>query len=161
MASRSPKRTRSTWTKPLIAADPSDDVVCAVARAGMPRRDRGSATVTRPGGWPMRGFSLTVGQLAPDVVCVGLSGELDLSRALLLEQELRAVESGEPTGIVIDLSELEFVDSSGLARLIAAKRRAERGGWRLVMVQGTETVRRLLAMSALDRAFELVDGPEA
>jgi anti-sigma B factor antagonist len=108
----------------------------------------------------MRGFSLTVGQLAPDVVCVGLSGELDLSRALLLEQELRTVEGSGATGIVIDLSHLDFVDSSGLARLIAAHRRAERGGWRLVLVQGSGVIRRLLAMSALDRAFELVEAPE-
>jgi anti-sigma B factor antagonist len=108
----------------------------------------------------MRGFSLTVGQLAPDVVCVGLSGELDISRALLLEQELRAVESTGPSCIVIDLSELDFVDSSGLARLIAARRRSERSEWRLVLVKGSEGVQRLLSLSALDRAFEFVRRPE-
>jgi anti-anti-sigma factor len=108
----------------------------------------------------LRGFSLTVGQLAPDVVCVGLSGELDLSRALLLEQELRAVEGTAPSTIVIDLSELDFVDSSGLARLIAARRRAERAAWRLVFVEGSETVQRLLSLSALDKAFEFVRRPE-
>ena len=109
----------------------------------------------------MRGFSLTVGQLAPDVICVGLSGELDISRALLLEQELRAVESAQPACIVIDLSELDFVDSSGLARLMAARRRAERASWRLLVVQGSEVVQRLLSLSALDRAFEFVASPAA
>jgi anti-anti-sigma factor len=108
----------------------------------------------------MRGFSLTVGQLAPDVVCVGLSGELDISRALLLEQELRAVEGTEPACIVIDLSELDFVDSSGLARLIAARRRADRASWRLVFVEGSKAVQRLLSMSALDKAFEFVRSPD-
>jgi anti-sigma B factor antagonist len=108
----------------------------------------------------MRGFSLTVGQLAPDVVCVGLSGELDMSRALLLEQELRAVEDTGPSCIVIDLSELHFVDSSGLARLIAAHRRSERAGWRLVLVRGSGAVQRLLSLSALDKAFVFVGRPE-
>ena len=108
----------------------------------------------------MRGFGLTVGDLAPHVVCVGLSGELDVSRALLLEQELRAAEARDPEAIVIDLSELDFVDSSGLARLMAARRRADRCGWRLLVIQGGEPVRRLLQLSALDRAFELVDAPE-
>ena len=108
----------------------------------------------------MRGFSLTVGQLAPHVVCVGLSGELDISRALLLEQELRAVEGTGPETIVIDLSELEFVDSSGLARLIAARRRADRGRWRLVLVEGSDAVQRLLSLSAMDKAFEFVRRPE-
>src|SRR4051794_849932 len=108
----------------------------------------------------VRGFSLTVGQLAPDVVCVGLSGELDISRALLLDQELRAVEGTGPATIVIDLSELDFVDSSGLARLIAARRRAERSPWRLVLVEGSEVVQRLLSLSALDKAFDFVHRPE-
>jgi anti-sigma B factor antagonist len=108
----------------------------------------------------MRGFSLTIGKLAPDVVCVGLSGELDLSRALLLEQELRALEATEPSGIVVDLTDLDFADSSGLARLVAAHRRAERGGWRLILIQGTGRIRRLLALSALNSTFHLVDAPE-
>jgi anti-sigma B factor antagonist len=108
----------------------------------------------------MRGFSLTVGQLAPDVVCVGLSGELDISRALLLEQELRAIEAAAPACIVIDLSQLDFVDSSGLARLIAARRRAQRSPWRLVLVEGSAVIQRLLALSALDKVFEFVASPE-
>jgi anti-sigma B factor antagonist len=105
----------------------------------------------------VRGFSLTIGQLAPDVVEVRLSGELDASRTLLLEEELLAVERTEPAAIVVDLSGLHFIDSSGLARLIAARRRAKRGGWRFALVQGTKPVRRLLHLAALDRHFEFVD----
>jgi anti-anti-sigma factor len=108
----------------------------------------------------MRGFSLTVGQLAPDVVRVRLRGELDLSRTLLFEEELRAVEAVEPRAIVIDLSELSFVDSSGLARLFAARRRALRGGWRLLLVEGPEAIRHLLSLTALDRVLQIVPAPE-
>ena len=108
----------------------------------------------------MRGFSLTVGQLTPDIPCLGLSGELDLSRALLLDRELRTVEAARPTALVLDLSDLEFIDSSGVARLLAARRRAERGGWRLVVIQGGPAVRRVLTMTALDQSFELVEDPE-
>jgi anti-anti-sigma factor len=83
-----------------------------------------------------------------------------MSRALLLEQELRAVEASGASCIVIDLSELEFVDSTGLAGLIAARRRADRGSWRLLFVEGGAAIQRLLSLAALDRAFDFVRAPE-
>ena len=107
----------------------------------------------------MRRFSLSVQQLAPDVVCVELGGELDICRAIELEAELRAVERGRPRSLVIDLRGLSFIDSSGLARLLAARRRALRGGWRLAVVHGSGTVERLLALSGLDHAFDVLREP--
>ena len=107
----------------------------------------------------MRGFGLTVDQLAPNVMCVALRGELDLSRTLLLDSELQAVEAMRPRTLVIDLRELDFVDSSGIARLIGARRRALRGGWQLLVVRGGEAVQRVMSLSAIDRAFSLIDDP--
>jgi anti-anti-sigma factor len=107
----------------------------------------------------VRGFSLTVDRLAPSVVCVALRGELDVSRALLLDQQLRDVESTRPEALVIDLRGLHFVDSSGVGRLVSAHRRALRSGRRVIVVRGNAVVQRILEMSALDRAFELVDDP--
>ncbi len=107
----------------------------------------------------MRGFSLTVDQLAPNVMRVALRGELDLSRTLLLDSELQAVEAMRPRTLVIDLRELDFVDSSGIARLIGARRRAMRGGWQLLVVRGGEAVQRVMSLSAIDRALSLIDDP--
>ncbi len=107
----------------------------------------------------MRGFNLTVDQLAPNVMRVALRGELDLSRTLLLDSELQAVEAMRPQALVIDLRELDFVDSSGIARLIGARRRALRGGWQLLVVRGGEAVQRVMSLSAIDRALSLVDDP--
>ena len=50
----------------------------------------------------MRGFSLTVDRLAPNVLRIALRGELDLSRTLLLEKELQAVEAMKPDALVIE-----------------------------------------------------------
>jgi anti-sigma B factor antagonist len=107
----------------------------------------------------VRRFSLSVQQLAPDVVCVELDGELDLCRAIELESGLRAVERGRPRSLVIDLRGLSFIDSSGLARLVAARRRALRGGWRLALVHGTGTIERLFALSGLEQAFDVIRDP--
>jgi anti-anti-sigma factor len=110
----------------------------------------------------VRGFGLTVDELAPGVLRVALSGELDLMRTLLLDRELHALEARAPDGIVIDLHALDFIDSSGLGRLLSALRRARRGGWRLQIVRGGDDVQRIMALCALDRMLPLVgDADEA
>jgi anti-sigma B factor antagonist len=107
----------------------------------------------------MRGFSLTVDQLAPNVLRVALRGELDLSRTLLLDSELQALEARRPDALVIDLRGLDFVDSTGIARLLGARRRAARGGWQLLIVRGSAVIQRIMCMAAIDRALRFVDDP--
>jgi anti-sigma B factor antagonist len=107
----------------------------------------------------MRGFSLTVDQPAPQVVRVALRGELDITRTLLLESELHAAEALRPDALVIDLRDLDFLDSSGIARLLGARRRAVRGGWQLLIVRGGEAVQRILSTAAMERALRFVDDP--
>jgi anti-anti-sigma factor len=110
----------------------------------------------------MRGFGLIVQSLGDGAVRVGLRGELDLERAYSFDEELRRVEADRPACLVLDLRELTFVDSSGVARLLAAQRRARREGRRVVVVRGPAAVQRLFAISALDEVFEFVsDVPAA
>ena len=66
------------------------------------------------------------------------------------------MEESRPSCVVLDLRELTFLDSCGLARLLAARRRARRAGHRLVLVRGPAAVQRLFALSAVDEAFEMV-----
>ena len=107
----------------------------------------------------MRGFSMKVEQQAPEVFRVGLGGELDVSKAYTMDEELKAIERLQPSVIVLDLRELRFVDSSGLARILAAQRRAAKGHWRLCVVRGCANVQRILALSALDTTLDLIDDP--
>jgi anti-sigma B factor antagonist len=104
----------------------------------------------------MSGFGLTIEEYEPGAVLFGLRGELDLAHAYAFDEELRTVEAGRPSAIVIDLRELTFLDSCGLARLLAARRRARRLGHRLLLVRGSAAVQRLFAMAAVDEAFEMV-----
>ena len=109
----------------------------------------------------MRGLALTIQEVGSDMVCVGLRGELDMEHAYTFDEELRRLEERAPATLVIDLRELWFLDSSGLSRLLAARRRARRARRRLVLVRGTAAVQRLLAMTAMDETFELVAEPPA
>jgi anti-sigma B factor antagonist len=104
----------------------------------------------------MSGFGLTIEEYEPGAVMFSLRGELDLAHAYTFDEELRAVEATHPSTVVIDLRELTFLDSCGLARLLAARRRARRLGHRLMLVRGSATVQRLFALAAVDEAFEMV-----
>lgn len=104
----------------------------------------------------MRGFGLTIEPLAGDAVRVALRGELDLEHAYTFDEEMRRVEGARPSCLVLDLRGLSFLDSSGLARLLAANGRARREKRKLVLVRGTKAVQRLLQITAVGHHFEMV-----
>jgi anti-sigma B factor antagonist len=109
----------------------------------------------------MRGFGLTIEPLAGGAVRVALRGELDLEHAYTFDEEMRGVEGIRPPCIVLDLRGLSFLDSSGLARLLAVNRRARRERRKLLLVRGPAAVTRLLAITAVGQHFETVsDVPE-
>ena len=104
----------------------------------------------------MRGFALTIEQLAGDAVRVALRGELDLEHAYTFDEEMRRVEGARPSCLVLDLRGLSFLDSSGLARLLAANTRARREQRRLVLIRGGKAVQKLLQITAVGHHFETV-----
>ena len=89
-------------------------------------------------------------------MCVALRGELDLEHAYTFDEEMRRVERERPHCLVLDLRGLSFLDSCGLARLLAARRRARRERRRLMLVRGSKPVQRLMAITAVGEHFEQV-----
>lgn len=94
-------------------------------------------------------------------VHVALSGELDLSTVGMVQEELRRVESSSPALLVLDLSKLTFLDSTGLRCLVSADQRAREEGRRLVLVRGPERVQRVFAITRLEERLEMVDDASA
>jgi anti-sigma B factor antagonist len=86
-----------------------------------------------------------------------LRGELDLSTANKAEEELRRAESTEPALLVLDLSGLTFLDSTGLRLIVTADRRARDEGRRLAVVKGPETVQRVFTITRLDERLEMLE----
>jgi anti-anti-sigma factor len=108
----------------------------------------------------MHGFELTVQQIGTGAVSIRLNGALDLAYAYRFDDALRRAERDASSTLVIDLRGLDFVDSAGLSRILAARRRARRAGRRLVLVRGSFAVQRFLQMAALTEHFEFVSSPE-
>jgi anti-sigma B factor antagonist len=87
---------------------------------------------------------------------LALFGELDLASAPQLEYELTEAEA-LGTRILIDLSGLEFIDSSGLHMLLNANRRFERNGHELVLRRGPRAVQRLFELTHTQEQFTFDD----
>jgi anti-sigma B factor antagonist len=95
---------------------------------------------------------------------IAVAGECDLYEAHLLEAALEEAGAAPGACVYLDLSELSFIDSTGLHVLVKAQRSLEAAGSELVLVAPTEHVRRTLAMSGLDEQFavrEQLDDPVA
>jgi anti-sigma B factor antagonist len=90
---------------------------------------------------------------------ISVSGELDLASSPALEEELERVAKSDATTIVVDLAELEFMDSTGLSVLVRAHQRAEENGRRLGLVNGSQQVQRLLTLTGVADRLTLADAP--
>ena len=93
-------------------------------------------------------------------VVIGVRGELDLASSPGLEQELDRHMSGGTELVIVDLRELEFMDSTGLSVLVRAHQRATESGQRFAVVRGPQQVQRLLSLTGVAERLTLVDSPD-
>jgi anti-anti-sigma factor len=99
-------------------------------------------------GQPPKPGTLEVASASDDgSVTVTLRGELDLASAGALQERLTAVEQAAPSLIVLDLSDLSFIDSSGLRVLLLADGRAREDGRELVLTHSSDAVQRVFEMT--------------
>ena len=91
---------------------------------------------------------------------IAVRGELDLASSPALQEELDRVSASDAEMLIIDLRELDFMDSTGLSVLVRAHQRAEEQGRQLAMVKGAQQVQRLLSLTGVADRLTLVDRPE-
>jgi anti-anti-sigma factor len=91
---------------------------------------------------------------------ITVSGELDLASSAALEEEVARVTRSDVAQVVIDLRELEFMDSTGLSTLVKAHQRAEDAGKEFGLVRGPQQVQRLLSLTGVEERLTFADTPE-
>jgi anti-sigma B factor antagonist len=124
---------------------------------GMPFPDAGTTPGTREGGV---GLDI-VCERAGETVVLTLHGELDMQTVPQLRAELADALTASSGAVVVDLTDVVFIDSTGLAALLNALRRLTRARRRMLLVAGEGPVRRMLQLTRLDSTFALHDSPEA
>jgi anti-anti-sigma factor len=87
-------------------------------------------------------------------------GELDVAGTPALEDAVSEVaDAPGVAGVVIDLSGLDFMDSSGLRAVVLADRRLREQGLRFALVRGGEPVHRVFELTRMTDRLIWVDQP--
>jgi anti-sigma B factor antagonist len=86
---------------------------------------------------------------------VPLRGEIDLHVSRGIELSLARVTAKRPKHIVVDLTEVTFVDSSGLAVLIHGMQDIQEYGGKFAIVGLQENVRPIFEIARLDQVFQI------
>jgi anti-anti-sigma factor len=111
-------------------------------------------------------FETSAAELDDGVRVIAVRGELDLSTAPDLEGPLdEAVATGD-AAVLVDLSECEFIDSTGIALIVRAWQRLDRtadgdGTGRLLICSGNEQVRRVLEITGLELSIPIHEDRES
>lgn len=95
-----------------------------------------------------------------DRVVLGLHGELDLLGAPMLEEEIAKAEANAPGIVVLDLRDLQFVDSAGLRVILAAHERSQREGKEFALTPGSEQVQRLFTIAGVSEHLRIIGSPD-
>lgn len=93
------------------------------------------------------------------VTVVAIDGELERSEAAVLRDLLGSLVAGPQSRVLLDLSRVTFIDSSGIAVLVGAHRRAAEAGARLGLAEPTAGVRRVLELTRTDRVLSIFGTP--
>jgi anti-sigma B factor antagonist len=97
----------------------------------------------------------------PDVWLVALLGELDPRSSPAVPAKLQRLVVEGPARIVVDLSGLSFVDSSGMNALVASERAVSSAGGSVVFAAPTDQVRRVFDLVRLTDVLVLEESVEA
>ncbi|HLL66394.1 MAG TPA: STAS domain-containing protein [Micromonosporaceae bacterium] len=100
-------------------------------------------------------------RVLPTCTVVQVAGEVDLSTEPELRRDLAAVVEREMAQVVVDLTGVAFLDSTGLGLLVWAFRRMQDRGGGLCLAGPQASVAKLLDLTSLDRLITVYDSVEA
>jgi anti-sigma B factor antagonist len=87
---------------------------------------------------------------------IRLTGELDISSAQDLRDCFTFLAREGQQRIVVDLSELDFIDSMGIGALVGGLKRFRSDGGELVLKDPTPRVSRVIELTGLDQVFTII-----
>ncbi len=87
---------------------------------------------------------------------VSLEGEIDLHLSPGVAKDLQAAVKERPDKLLVDLSKVTYIDSSGLAALLEGMQGVEFYGGKFYLVGMQESVRPIFESSRLDQVFRIV-----
>ena len=118
-----------------------------------------SSRVDRPPG-SLRHVELKVTTRSQgDHTVVSVLGEIDLYTAPRLQSELMSALGSSPARLIVDMSGVDFCDSTGINVLLAAHRHAREHGGELQLAGPGSATRKVLQVTGLESVFTVLDDP--
>ncbi|WP_444542254.1 STAS domain-containing protein [Cellulomonas phragmiteti] len=92
---------------------------------------------------------------------VHVAGEIDVASADRLRESVAQLLSDGRTDLVVDLSAVTFMDSTGLGLLVGTLKRVRLAGGRLVLVVDSERLLKVFRITGLTQVFTIHDTLDA
>ena len=97
---------------------------------------------------------------AADAPIIRIRGEIDLRSSPELRATLSELVPNQPERLILDLSGVSYMDSSGVGTIVELKRRIDRAGGRVILFGLQPRVRSVFEITRLDKFFTITDGLE-
>src|SRR5207237_1880240 len=92
---------------------------------------------------------------------VAPEGDIDLSRSPVLRTSLRQAQTARPRRLVVDLGQVDYMDSSGVATLVEALQIARRNNTKMILCGLKDRVRSIFEIARLDTVFTITASRDA
>lgn len=96
-----------------------------------------------------------------EIQVVKPKGDVDLKTSPILREKLQGALTLKPKGVLIDMSECSYIDSSGIATLVEALQKLRGTGGRLAIACAVQRVRDIFEIAHLDSVFAMHDSIDA
>ena len=100
-------------------------------------------------------LSITASSPKPEVALVSLEGEIDVYTSTKLKQDLTQIIADGAKFVVLNLSKVEYLDSTGLGLLIGALKRLRENKGNLVIVSPSTRITRVFEITGLYKVFSI------
>ena len=97
----------------------------------------------------------------PNPIVVAPEGEIDLHSSPMIKEQIEPLIEQQGASVIVDLSGVTYIDSSGLAVFIEAMQRMHVYGGRFRLCGLRENVRHIFAIARLDQVFQIFPDQQA
>ena len=102
-------------------------------------------------------MNTTLTQLSPQVILAPIAGRFDAHQVPKIQKEIDAALADGATTVIMELSEVNFVDSSALAVMVRTMKHCRERGGELILCGLRQPVRIIFELTRMDKAFRIFD----
>ncbi|PKM59418.1 MAG: anti-sigma factor antagonist [Firmicutes bacterium HGW-Firmicutes-4] len=90
---------------------------------------------------------------------VSIKGEIDIYSIEKFRETIEEKMKTQAAEIILDCSELSYMDSTGMGVLIELRNKSKEMGQKIIMMNPRPNIKKLLALTGVDKIIDIVDNP--